>query len=161
MLLRFDGKLVYLPVKTFYYRMIEFQTYDVDMPAIDFARVRSWIGQVCRRYERQPGELVYQFCSDEHILEVNNSFLGHDYYTDIITFPYCEEECVRADILISLDTVRTNSVTVGETYERELHRVIIHGVLHLCGIDDKAPGEREIMQRHEDEALALLDEISK
>ena len=72
--------------------MIEFQTYDVDMPAIDFARVRSWIGQVCRRYERQPGELVYQFCSDEHILEVNNSFLGHDYYTDIITFPYCEEE---------------------------------------------------------------------
>ena len=70
MLLRFDGKLVYLPVKTFYYRMIEFQTYDVDMPAIDFARVRSWIGQVCRRYERQPGELVYQFCSDEHILEV-------------------------------------------------------------------------------------------
>lgn len=137
--------------------MIEFQTYDVTMPELDFAEMREWIERVCQKYSRMPGVLVYQFCSDAHILEVNNSFLGHDYYTDIITFPYSEGEIVSADIVISLDTVRSNAERVGESYDRELHRVLIHGVLHLCGIDDKGPGEREIMERNEDEALALLD----
>lgn len=136
--------------------MIEFQTYDVEMPALDFSLLREWIGRVCEAHDRLPGSLVYQFCSDEHILSTNLKFLGHDYYTDIITFPYCESERVSGDILISLDTVRTNAEGVGESYMRELHRVIIHGVLHLCGIDDKGPGEREVMQAHEDEALRLL-----
>lgn len=137
--------------------MIEFQTYDVEMPVIDMARIRTWIEEVCRTHDRIPGNLVYQFCSDEHILEVNRQFLGHDYYTDIITFPYCEENRISGDMVISLDTVRSNAVVIGESYDRELHRVIIHGVLHLCGIDDKGPGEREVMERHENEALALLD----
>lgn len=139
--------------------MIEFQTYDVEMPVIDMARVRSWIEQVCQAHDRMPGNLVYQFCSDEHILDVNRQFLGHDYYTDIITFPYCEENRISGDMVISLDTVRSNAAGIGESYDRELHRVIIHGVLHLCGIDDKGPGEREVMERHENEALVLLDRM--
>ncbi|MCM1005552.1 MAG: rRNA maturation RNase YbeY [Prevotella sp.] len=139
--------------------MIEFQTFDVEMPALDFSLVRIWIEQVCQSHDRLPGNLVYQFCSDEHILEVNNQFLGHDYFTDIITFPYSEGTHISGDILISLDTVRSNAREVGESYDRELHRVIIHGVLHLCGIDDKGPGEREIMQAHEDAALNLLDNL--
>lgn len=137
--------------------MIDFQTYDVEMPILNFSLIRQWIEMVCQKFGKLPGDLVYQFCSDAHILEVNNSFLGHDYYTDIITFPYEEDDHVSADILISLDTVRSNAEEVGESYERELHRVLIHGVLHLCGIDDKGPGEREIMEKNENEALALLD----
>ena len=86
-------------------------------------------------------------------------FLGHDYFTDIITFPYCEEGHISGDIVISLDTVCSNAEEVGESYERELHRVIIHGVLHLCGINDKGPGEREVMERHENEALRLLSQL--
>lgn len=139
--------------------MIEFQTYDVEMPVIDMARIRIWIEEVCRTHDRVAGNLVYQFCSDVHILDVNRQFLGHDYYTDIITFPYCEDNRISGDMVISLDTVRSNAVGIGEGYDRELHRVIIHGVLHLCGIDDKGPGEREVMERHENEALALLDRM--
>lgn len=141
--------------------MIEFQTYDVEMPAIDIPKVKEWIAQVCKAHNRVPGNLVYQFCSDEHILDANRKFLGHDYFTDIITFPYCEGECISGDMLISLDTVRSNAEAVGEGYERELHRVIIHGVLHLCGINDKGPGEREVMEAYENEALNMLNELEK
>lgn len=139
--------------------MIEFQTYDVGMPVLDCALLRLWIERVCQAHNCLPGNLVYQFCSDAHILDVNRQFLNHDFYTDIITFPYCENDRISGDILISLDTVRSNALEVGETYERELHRVIIHGVLHLCGIDDKAPGEREVMEHHENQALQLLDNL--
>lgn len=139
--------------------MIQFQTYDVEMPKLDFALIREWIEQVCAAHECLPGVLVYRFCSDAHIIEVNRQFLSHDYFTDIITFPYSENGRISGDILISLDTVLSNSETVGQSYERELHRVIIHGVLHLCGIDDKGPGEREIMEQHENESLLLLDTL--
>ncbi|MCM1318901.1 MAG: rRNA maturation RNase YbeY [Muribaculaceae bacterium] len=141
--------------------MIEFQTYDVEMPVLDFDLVRQWIERVCQEHDKLPGTLTYQFCSDEHILEANRKFIGHDYYTDIITFPYCEDTIISGDILISLDTVRSNAEGMGESYDRELHRVIIHGVLHLCGIDDKGPGEREIMEANEDAALRLLDSLIK
>lgn len=144
-----------------YRRMIEFQTYDVTMPSLDFALLREWIERVCDAHDRLAGDINYQFCSDEHILEVNRQFLNHDYYTDIITFDYSRGRHVSGDMVISLETVASNAEEIGEGYDRELHRVIIHGVLHLCGIDDKGPGEREIMERHEDEALALLDEIKR
>ena len=98
---------------------------------------------------------MLQFCDDERILEVNRAFLQHDYYTDIITFDYCTGNTISGDLFISLDTVKTNSQLVGESYERELYRVIIHGILHLCGINDKGEGEREIMERCENEALAM------
>ena len=101
------------------------------------------------------GEIGYLFVNDEKILEVNKEYLGHDYYTDIITFDYDEGDVINGDLVISLDTVRSNALLFGKTYNEELHRVIIHGILHLCGINDKGPGEREIMEAAENKALAM------
>lgn len=131
------------------------------MPAIDCSLLGEWIVKVAAAHDRIVGPIVYIFCDDPKIIEVNRQFLNHDYFTDIITFDYSRGRMVSGDMFISLDTVLTNSEAVGATYERELHRVIIHGVLHLCGINDKGPGEREIMEAHEDAALAMLDEMQK
>ena len=109
----------------------------------------------------EAGRLSYLFCDDETILATNREFLQHDYYTDIITFDYSTPRRVSGDMVISLDTVATNAAGLGADYHRELLRVIIHGVLHLCGINDKGPGEREIMESHEDAALRLLDNIRR
>ena len=97
------------------------------------------------------------FVDDERILETNRTYLGHDYYTDIITFDYDEGDTINGDLFISLDTVRTNAEKYNKPYEEELHRVIIHGILHLCGINDKGPGEREIMEAAENKALQMLN----
>ena len=126
------------------------------MPDIDTEKLGRWVDEVARRHDRILGPLTYIFCDDEKIIEVNRQFLQHDYYTDIITFDYTRGRRISGDMFISLDTVATNAEMVGATYDAELLRVIIHGVLHLCGINDKGPGEREIMERHENEALALL-----
>ncbi|MDE6288229.1 MAG: rRNA maturation RNase YbeY, partial [Muribaculaceae bacterium] len=112
-----------------------------------------------KEHDRIVGEITYIFCDDAEILRVNLEFLNHDYYTDIITFDNSRGRMISGDIFVSLDTVRSNSELVGATYDRELLRVIIHGILHLCGINDKGPGEREIMEQHEDEALALFDSL--
>lgn len=136
--------------------MIHFYSENVDLPAIDQEQVRIWIRAVAKTYGKRVGELTYLFCDDEKILEVNREFLQHDYYTDIITFDNSAGQTIAGDLLISLDTVRTNAEGQGVAYLHELHRVIIHGVLHLCGIDDKGPGQREIMEAEEDKALALL-----
>lgn len=128
----------------------------VEMPALDFSEIESWIIEVARRHDRIIGEVSYIFCNDEKILDVNRQFLNHDYYTDIITFDTTRGRMLGGDMFISLDTVRSNSDAVGESYDRELRRVIIHGILHLCGINDKGPGEREIMEAHENDALAIL-----
>lgn len=129
------------------------------MPGLDFEFLEKWLGRVGEEHNRILGELSYLFCCDEKILEVNREFLQHDYYTDIITFDYCRGRLLRGDMVISLDTVLTNSLAVGAPYDRELLRVIVHGVLHLCGINDKGPGEREIMEAHEDAALRLYDAL--
>ena len=126
------------------------------MPEIDTEKLGLWVDEVARRHDRILGPLTYIFCDDEKIIEVNRQFLQHDYYTDIITFDYSRGRRISGDMFISLDTVASNAQLVGADYSTELHRVIIHGVLHLCGINDKGPGEREIMERHENEALALL-----
>ena len=126
------------------------------MPAIKKREMNAWIKAVAQKYGRRVGDIGYMFVSDEKILEVNRQYLGHDYYTDIITFDYDEGNRINGDIVISLDTVATNAEQYGKTYEDELHRVIIHGILHLCGINDKGPGEREIMEAAENEALAML-----
>ena len=136
--------------------MITFQTENIEMPAIDQAKVRDWVRNVATSYQKKVGEIAYFFCDDEKILEVNRQYLQHDYYTDIITFDYCEGNKLSGDLFISLDTVRSNSELFGTDYNTELHRVIIHGVLHLCGINDKGPGEREIMEAAENRALELL-----
>lgn len=128
----------------------------VDMPSLDFPRLEEWIGDVARLHARIAGGITYIFCDDPKILEVNRQFLQHDYFTDIITFDYTRGRLIRGDLFISLDTVRSNAALVGADYDTELHRVIIHGILHLCGINDKGPGEREVMERHENEALDLI-----
>lgn len=129
---------------------------NVTMPEISLHRIEKWIDQVARLRGRILGPVSYIFCDDEKIIEVNRQFLTHDYYTDIITFDYSRGKLISGDMFISLDTVRSNSELVGQTYDSELHRVIIHGILHLCGINDKGPGEREIMEREENAALDLL-----
>ena len=135
--------------------MITYQTEGVRMPAIKRRETSAWIKAVAATYGKKVGDIAYIFCDDEKILEVNREYLQHDYYTDIITFDYCEDDTISGDLFISLDTVRSNSELVGATYEQELHRVIIHGILHLCGINDKGEGEREIMEACENEALAM------
>lgn len=133
-------------------------TYNVDgvrMPNIKKRATTAWIQAVAASHGKKVGEIGYLFVNDEKILEVNQQYLGHDYYTDIITFDYDEGDVINGDIFISLDTVRSNAAQFGKTYEEELFRVIIHGILHLCGINDKGPGEREIMEANENAALAM------
>lgn len=137
--------------------MITYSCENVKMPKIRRRDISAWVKQVAASYGRKVGEVGYMFVDDEKILEVNNEYLGHDYYTDIITFDYDEGDVINGDLVISLDTIRTNAEKFGKTYEEELHRVIIHGILHLCGINDKGPGEREIMEAAEDKALSLLN----
>lgn len=136
-------------------------TYNVDgvrMPAIKKRATNAWIKAVAATYNRKVGEIGYMFVNDEKILEVNNEYLGHNYYTDVITFDYDEDDIISGDIVISLDTVRSNAELFGKAYDDELHRVIIHGILHLCGINDKGPGERELMEAAENRALALREQ---
>ncbi len=142
--------------------MIEtnFLTHNVEMPSLDQAAVTRWLDEVARLHEKKAGRLTYIFCDDEYILETNRKFLQHDYYTDIITFDYSNRRRIAGDMVISLDTVRTNAEQFGRTYDEELLRVVVHGVLHLCGINDKGPGEREIMEQHENEALAVWKQLN-
>ena len=135
--------------------MISFQTIHVAMPAIDQRQVREWVRRVADTYGYRVGEIAYVFVDDEEILRVNRQFLSHDYYTDIITFDDTEGRLIQGDLFISLDTVRSNAEGLGITYEEELYRVIIHGILHLCGINDKGPGEREVMEAAENHALSI------
>lgn len=140
---------------TFADSMITYSSENVKFPKIRRRDTSAWIKRVAASHGRTVGDVGYLFCDDEKILEVNREFLQHDYYTDIITFDYDEEDQINGDIVISLDTVRTNAELFGKTYEEELYRVIIHGILHLCGINDKGPGEREIMEAAENAALAM------
>ena len=135
--------------------MITYNTSGVKMPKIKRRDTTAWIKAVLATYKKRLGEVGYMFVDDEKILEINKEYLQHDYYTDVITFDYNENDIVNGDIVISLDTVRTNAEKFGKTFDDELHRVIIHGILHLCGLHDKAPGEREQMEKAENKALAL------
>ena len=127
------------------------------MPELDQAAIREWVASVAASYDKRVGEINYVFVDDERILEVNRQFLGHDYYTDILPFGYSQGRIHSGDLYISLDTVRSNALQQPNTsYRQELHRVVIHGVLHLCGINDKGPGEREVMEACENRAMAML-----
>ena len=135
-------------------------TYDkehskIKMPKIKKRNVSAWIKKLAELHGKKVGDLSYLFCSDDHILEVNREYLQHDYYTDIITFDYTEGDVISGDMVISVDTIATNAEKFNTSFESEFFRVVIHGVLHLCGINDKGPGEREIMEKHEDEALEV------
>ena len=138
--------------------MISFDSINIELPTFDQDLVRMWVNDVAAHYGKRCGNIAYVFVDDEKILEVNREFLQHDYYTDIITFDYSEGKKISGDLFISVDTIRTNAELVGATYEEEFYRVVIHGVLHLCGINDKGPGEREIMEAEENKALQMLKE---
>ena len=136
--------------------MITYNSEGVQLPKIRKRDTTAWIRRVAATYGKKVGEVGYMFVDDEKILEVNREYLGHDYYTDIITFDYCEGNTLNGDLVISLDTIKTNAEKFHKEYDEELHRVIIHGILHLCGINDKGPGERELMEAAEDRALKAL-----
>ena len=136
---------------------INYIAQSVALPDFDQQLVSSWIESVARKFGKTVGKLTYIFCNDDKILEVNQQFLQHDYFTDIITFEYSSRRRISGDMFISLDTVNSNATLFTRSYDSELLRVIIHGVLHLCGINDKEPGEREIMELHENQALAFLN----
>lgn len=141
--------------------MITFDAVNVSLPEIDRKKVSEWIRKVAAGYGLNVADIAYVFCDDGKILEVNRQFLQHDYYTDIITFDYSTDRYIGGDLFISLDTVRSNAELVGAGYEEELHRVIIHGILHLCGLNDKGPGERELMEAAENRALNIYREIQR
>ena len=138
---------------------VSFYTDGIEMPDINKSEIRNWVKNVAELHSKRLGPVSYIFCDDNKILEVNKQFLQHDYYTDIITFDYTEGDKISGDLFISLDTVRTNAEQFGQDYNTELHRVIIHGILHLCGINDKGPGEREIMEAEENKALEILKSL--
>lgn len=135
---------------------ITFQAENIGFPKIRKRDTQHWIKLVAESYGKKIGDVNYLFCTDEKILAVNNQYLSHDFYTDIITFDYSENDKISGDIFISLDTVRSNSQKFHTLYDEELHRVIIHGILHLCGINDKSKAEEEAMRKAENEALKSI-----
>lgn len=139
--------------------MIQFFAENVDIPEIDTEKINEWIKQISHFYGKKPGNINYVFCNNEQILDLNKKFLQHDYFTDIITFDYGIDNLISGDIFISLNTVSSNANDLGIDFKDELHRVIIHGVLHLCGQDDKTEASQKEMRRKEDEALEQLKRL--
>jgi rRNA maturation RNase YbeY len=137
--------------------MIDFNFEEIDAIDINLVEAERWITQVIENNKNNVGELTYIFCSDEYLLEINKQYLQHDYFTDIITFNYCEGDTISGDLFISVDTVLDNAKTFGVDYLTELNRVIIHGVLHLIGFDDKCDEDQEEMTRQENLSLELLN----
>lgn len=136
--------------------MVTYNSINVGLPDIDRQAVTSWITQVAAGYGRKVGDINYVFVDDGEILRINRQFINHDYYTDHIGFDYTQGNILSGDTYISLDTVRTNAQLFHKTYPDELHRVMIHSILHLCGLKDQTPEERLAMEKAEDAALALL-----
>jgi rRNA maturation RNase YbeY len=139
--------------------MISYCSENTKVPKFSRRLITNWIKLVSGNYNRKLGEISFIFCDDEKILEVNNQYLKHDYFTDIITFDYCEGKVLNGDIFISLDTVNSNATKYKVDFDAELSRVMIHGILHLCGQADKSPEERAEMTRKENEALYLLNTL--
>lgn len=133
---------------------IVFFNEDVDMPNLNFDKVRLWIGRIIRHYNKNTGDINYIFCSDDYLLQINKEYLNHDFYTDIVTFNSCEDSIISGDIFISLDRVSENAEEYN-TKDSELFRVIIHGVLHLVGLDDHSDEDKTIMRKAEDDALEI------
>jgi len=127
-----------------------------EVPIRDRSRLKSFLPSIFKKEKRQLAELQYIFCSDDYLLSINKQYLDHDYYTDIITFDLSEPgQPINAEIYISVDRVRDNARSFGTSLKKELHRVIFHGALHLCGYRDKNQQEEKLMRKMEDEYLAL------
>lgn len=136
--------------------MITYNAINVPLPEIEQDKVSDWIGRVAASYGKRIDQVNYIFVDDEEILRINRQFIGHDYYTDHIGFDNCQGNLLAGDTYISVDTVRTNAELFGTPYDEELHRVIIHSILHLCGIDDQTEEQRQVMEHAEDMALLSL-----
>ncbi len=139
--------------------MIHFTSENIEIPHLDQSLLQRWIKKTVAFYGKKVGTINYVFCDDKKIIEVNRQFLNHDYYTDIITFDYCKGKTVSSDLFISIDTVRSNAEKLNTDFNEELHRVIIHGVLHLCGEDDKTDKAQAEMTNAENKALKMLKEL--
>ncbi len=146
--------------------MIRFNSEDINFSLSQRRLVSKWLKAIAARDSKRTGELNYIFCSDPYLLTINKQYLGHDYYTDIITFDFSQDyevegkgDLISGDIYISIDTVRHNAEEYGEGFDRELHRVIAHGLLHLLGYDDVTPELQEEMTAKENESLDLLEQI--
>jgi rRNA maturation RNase YbeY len=139
--------------------MIQYIAQDVKMPDIKKRRLNNWIKAVSAKYDKTVGDLAYIFCSDDALLKINIKYLNHDYYTDIITFSYGNEHIISGDIFISTETIQSNALKYGVSFDEELHRVMIHGILHLCGQDDCTPEERTVMQQKENDSLDILEKM--
>ena len=135
---------------------IFYEAVDVSLPKIKRRETTRWIKAVIAQYHKKPGDITFIFCSDTEILRINKYYLNHDYYTDIISFDYSEGDNLSGDLFISLETVKTNSEKFKTGYGDELYRVMIHGILHLCGFGDKAPEEKKIMRMKEEDALESI-----
>jgi len=138
-----------------------YQADSIKFPDLKRRVTTHWIKSVAELYQKKLGDIAYIFCSDEKILEINKQYLQHDYFTDIITFDYSDGKKISGDIFISLDTVKSNSEKFKTSYDEELFRVIIHGVLHLCGLKDKSSNDAKLMREAENNALNLLSELTK
>jgi len=136
--------------------MITFNTQGISMPDIVETEVSAWVKSTATIYNKVVGDINYIFVDDETMLDINRRFIGHDYYTDHIGFDYSKDNSLSGDIYISLDTVRSNAELYHVKPEEELRRIIIHGLLHLCGFRDKTDEERELMKQAEDKALKAL-----
>lgn len=138
--------------------MISFQNQSITFKLKDKTRLKAWIKTVTEKEKHRLGDINYIFCSDDELLEINIQHLNHNTYTDIITFDYTEDHKISSDIFISVDRVEENAKKFKVSFEEELHRVMIHGILHLCGYKDKSKADAELMRKKENGALRLLIE---
>ena len=136
--------------------MIQYFAEEISLPSFNQQFITRWIKAVAQDYNKKTGDISYIFCNDQRILEINNKYLQHDYFTDIITFDYSEKSIISGDIFISVDTVNSNASELGISFEKELERILIHGILHLCGQDDYTPDLRKEMTHKENLALEKL-----
>jgi probable rRNA maturation factor len=135
---------------------INYNFIDVEIPDFDPEFFDLWLSKVVESYKSEVGDLSFQFCSDDYLLDMNKEYLDHDYYTDIITFDYSTNNKISGDIFISYDRVKENAISFGNgiTYD-ELCRVVVHGVLHLLGFKDKSDEDKKRMREEETKSLSL------
>lgn len=133
---------------------ISFTSQNIKFNLKNKTALKSWIAFIIQKEKKELGEINYVFMSDEDLIKTNIEFLDHHTYTDIITFDYCEGELINSDIFISVDRVKENAKTFNTSFENELHRVMIHGVLHLCGYKDKSKKDAELMRKKENNSLS-------
>ena len=132
---------------------INFYSEDVEQPHLDGERVIKWLVRVANKYQKEIGDISYIFCSDSYLLDVNRQYLDHDYLTDIITFDYTEQNIISGDIFISTDRVADNANEYNVSFDEELLRVLVHGVLHLIGFKDKSEEDQNVMTQREDDSI--------